>query len=198
MSQLPKTAAARGKTAPAKFAHVVLRTRPDRFEALVSWYQTVLEAEIVYGNPVLAFMTYDDEHHRVAVVAMPHLEERPLETIGVDHLAFTYASLGELVHTYERLKARGIEPATTIHHGPTMSLYYLDPDKNQVELQIDVFENAAEIDAFVNSGLFAKNPIGVVFDMDEIVGRYRSGESAETLIQPIDGPLPPKDTFSAH
>jgi catechol 2,3-dioxygenase-like lactoylglutathione lyase family enzyme len=49
---------------PSKFAHVVYSTR--RFEEMIEWYQRVFEAEVVYQNPVFAFLTYDDEHHRFA------------------------------------------------------------------------------------------------------------------------------------
>ena len=49
---------------PVKFAHVVYMTR--RFDEMIAWYRDVFEAEIVYENPALAFLTYDDEHHRFA------------------------------------------------------------------------------------------------------------------------------------
>src|SRR5687767_5550713 len=49
---------------PVKFAHVVYMTR--RFDQMIAWYRDVFEAEIVYENPALAFLTYDDEHHRFA------------------------------------------------------------------------------------------------------------------------------------
>lgn len=49
---------------PSKFAHVVYSTR--RFEEMIDWYQSVFEAKVVYQNPVFAFLTYDDEHHRFA------------------------------------------------------------------------------------------------------------------------------------
>ena len=51
---------------PAKFVHVVYRTR--RFEAMLRWYATVFDARIQHQDPVLAFLTYDDEHHRFAFV----------------------------------------------------------------------------------------------------------------------------------
>ena len=38
--------------------------------------------------------------------------------------------------TYARLKKAGIEPQFSINHGMTTSLYYPDPDKNMVELQV--------------------------------------------------------------
>ena len=44
---------------PTKLAHVVYMTR--RFDEMISWYQKVFEAKVQYQNPVLAFLTYDDE-----------------------------------------------------------------------------------------------------------------------------------------
>jgi hypothetical protein len=33
---------------------------------MISWYERVFEAKVQYKNPALAFLTYDDEHHRFA------------------------------------------------------------------------------------------------------------------------------------
>jgi catechol 2,3-dioxygenase-like lactoylglutathione lyase family enzyme len=52
--------------APTKLAHVVYRTR--RFDEMLAWYQTVFAAKVQYANPGLAFLTFDDEHHRFAFV----------------------------------------------------------------------------------------------------------------------------------
>ena len=41
--------------------------------------------------------------------------------------------------SYARLKGLGIEPDACVNHGVTTSLYYADPDGNQVELQVDNF-----------------------------------------------------------
>ncbi|MDG1907351.1 MAG: hypothetical protein P8I81_00630, partial [Pseudomonadales bacterium] len=54
---------------PAKLAHFVLRT--PNFDAMSSWYQCVLAAKPVFENGFLCFMTYDNEHHRVALINMP-------------------------------------------------------------------------------------------------------------------------------
>jgi catechol 2,3-dioxygenase-like lactoylglutathione lyase family enzyme len=51
---------------PIKFAHVVYRTR--RFEEVIAWYETVFGARVQHQNPVVAFLTYDNEHHRFAFV----------------------------------------------------------------------------------------------------------------------------------
>ena len=42
---------------------------------------------------------------------------------------------------YKRLKQQDIVPWWCINHGPTTSMYYRDPDNNQIELQVDIFEN---------------------------------------------------------
>jgi catechol 2,3-dioxygenase-like lactoylglutathione lyase family enzyme len=161
------------KIVPAKFAHAVLRT--NKFKQMVDWYKTVLQANIVFENQMLAFMTYDDEHHRLAIAAFPGIEDRAPRAAGLDHLAYTYSSLGDLVATYERLKAAGITPAVPINHGLTLSMYYRDPDGNKVELQIDNFATVEELKGFFRSNDFSKNPIGVSFDPDELARQYHAG-----------------------
>jgi catechol-2,3-dioxygenase len=66
---------------------------------MVEWYKTVLSAEILNQNDFIAFMTYDDEHHRIAIATIPGMVERPKHSAGLDHLSFTYGTLGELVYT---------------------------------------------------------------------------------------------------
>jgi len=169
----------RGRIAPIRLAHVVRRTA--RFDEMIAWYRTVLGAEIVHADDVLAFLTYDEEHHRIAIARLPGLEEQSPAAAGTDHVAFTYPDLGDLLCTYSRLKREGIEPFWSINHGPTTSLYYKDPDGNKVELQVDNFATADECNAWMHSGAFAANPIGVVFDPEDLLARYRAGEPLETL-----------------
>jgi catechol-2,3-dioxygenase len=169
----------RGVVKPQKLAHVVRRT--SRFDELVRWYCTVLGAEVVHTDGTLAFLTYDDEHHRIAVVSIPGLEDPAAMAAGTDHIAFTYADLGDLFQTYRRLNAEGIEPFWCINHGPTISMYYKDPDGSRVELQVDTMPTADAIETWMRSGDFAANPIGVVFDPEDLVARYEAGEPFETL-----------------
>src|SRR5262245_25583943 len=103
-----KLATNRGRIAPAKLAHVVRRT--SRFDEMIAWYETVLAARVVHTDGVLAFLTYDDEHHRIAIARIPGLEDGPQMAAGTDHIAFTHADLGDLLNTYARLRREGIEP----------------------------------------------------------------------------------------
>jgi catechol 2,3-dioxygenase-like lactoylglutathione lyase family enzyme len=175
-----KLSESRGRIPPIKLAHIVRRTA--RFDAMLDWYQKVLGAEIVHSDGVLAFLSYDEEHHRIALANLPGLEDQPPMAAGTDH--------GDLLYTYVRLKKLGIEPYWAINHGPTTSLYYKDPDGNRVELQVDNFATADECNRWMRSGDFAANPIGVVFDPDELVARYAAGEAIEALAQ---RPPLPKD-----
>ncbi len=180
---------------PAKFVHVVYRTR--RFEAMLRWYATVFDARIQHQDPVLAFLTYDDEHHRFAFVNMSVVDPdgQQLErsgVIGVDHVAYTYTSLSDLFENYAQLKELGITPYWCIHHGITVSMYYGDPDGNQMEFQVDSYASNDEANAFMSGPHFAENPIGVEFDPDEWLARVRAGEPPERiLLRTVHQPVSP-------
>ena len=98
-------------------------------------------------------------------------------------MAFTYKSLGELLDTYSWLKEIGIRPYWCINHGPTTSMYYRDPDNNQVELLIDNFDDVRDGKAYMQTEAFAKNPIGVEFEPDSFISRLRAGISAQELVR---------------
>lgn len=158
---------------PAKLAHLVLRT--SRYRELVRWYKTVFAARGVFECEMLSFLTYDDEHHRFAILNVPGLEDQRSGVCGVHHIAFTYGDLRELMSNYERLRDLNIRPVYVINHGPTTSLYYADPDGNQLELQVENYETVEESTQFFFSAAFAENPIGVEFDPEDLIRRLEAG-----------------------
>ena len=164
---------------PDRLAHVVLRTK--QLHAMTDWWKMTLQAHISFENEFICFLSFDEEHHRVAIAQIPGVKDAEPNSVGLDHVAFTFASLDDLVHTYERLAAAGILPHWVVNHGPTLSLYYKDPDGNQAEFQIDRFETAEEATAFFNSANFRKHPIGHGVDIVDLVRRYHAGEPAESL-----------------
>ena len=91
---------------PALFAHFVVRT--SNFEAMRAWLQTVLNARIVHDNGTLCFMTYDDEHHRLALVNVPGLQKPAADNWGLNHVAYSYRTMRDLLSTYVRLRDEGI------------------------------------------------------------------------------------------
>ena len=65
-----------------------------------------------------------------------------------------------------------------IRHGPTLSLYYKDPDGNRREFQVE-------------GEAFSSNPIGVTFDPDELVEQFRKGvPERQLLARPEAAPAP--------
>ena len=181
---------------PAKFAHVVYQTR--RFDEMIAWYRDVFEAEVVYENPALAFLTYDDEHHRFAFANLDVLKpgggtsRDSRGEIGVNHVAYTYANINDLMDTYARLKRAGITPYWPVHHGTTLSLYYTDPDGNRMEFQVDC-GSVQDAKALMATAAYAANPVGVDYDPDALLARFESGEDeAMLLLQPsgAQSPIP--------
>jgi catechol-2,3-dioxygenase len=172
---------------PSRLAHVVLRT--SQIKEMMRWYKLVLNAETAFENDEIAFISYDDEHHRVAFVNIPGLGQQPDGIVGLHHVAFTYGSLKELLGHYERLSEHGILPQWCINHGPTTSMYYEDPDRNQLEFQIDNFDTVEEAGEFFYTEAFATNTIGVDFDPADLLERSRAGEDEAALkTRPPSGP----------
>lgn len=174
------------RLAPEYLAHWVVKTA--RSDKVIAWYGTVFGARVVHEDSKLAFLTWDDESHRLALVKVPRFLRYlfPLARLrrkfyGIDHLGFTIGSLEQLLSTYARLKQAGITPVWSINHGPTTSLYYEDPDGVRLEFQTENFATAKETADYFLSGAFAANPIGVNFDPDYLLERLRSGTDPAEL-----------------
>lgn len=166
-------------TAP-KFAHVVYQTAKG--DAMRDWYCTVLDGHVVYEDEALTFLTFDDEHHRVALLHPPiPFAQRVVHTASVHHTAYTFESLDALLERFETLRDRGIRPAVCIAHGVTTSMYYRDPDGNFVEMQIDVFDEPDLATAYMHGPEYAADSVGPAFDPDELLRRHREGAPLEEL-----------------
>ena len=174
---------------PKKLSHLVLQT--NRRQEMIDWYCTVLGAELLHQNKMIAFISYDDEHHRVAFVDPgPLADKAPAEgktaraggEVGLHHVAFTMGSLDELADQYLYLKDRGITPHRCVNHGVTTSMYFYDPDRNQVELLVDNFATAAAGQDYMrHRSATDKNPVGVDFDPEELTKQIRAGLRLEEL-----------------
>ena len=181
---------------PKVLAHVVLRTTTENYQAMIQFYLNLLSAEIVHTTPVLTFLRYDEEHHRIAIVQTPETKPKPNDAgfAGLDHIAFTYPTLTQLAQQYIYLKSNPtspILPMWSVNHGPTTSMYYRDPDGNKIELQVDNFDVPEDADDFMKGPLYGQNPMGTDFDADEwaaeILSKARpdgeEGLSADTVKQ---------------
>ena len=164
-------------TRPAKLAHIVLRT--NDFQRLSEFYRIFLNADISFENEFMKLLTYDTEHHRIGIVNIDGIGPKNPQTNGLEHIAFTYASLNDLALAYLQKKANGIEPFWCINHGPTTSVYYRDPDGNTIESQVDNFDTVAEAAEYMTGEAYRTNPLGVDFEMEDLVSRIRNGEGGE-------------------
>lgn len=166
----PMSQQASGHPTPSLFAHAVLRTTPKNYQPMIAFYVRLLNATIAHASPIVTFLRYDEEHHRLALIQTPDVVSKPEGIIhaGLDHLAFTYNTLPDLARVYMSLKTtadgNAVLPIWCVNHGPTTSMYYRDPDGNKIELQVDNFESKDAADNFMTSEMFEANPIGTDFD----------------------------------
>ncbi|KAK1566359.1 glyoxalase/Bleomycin resistance protein/Dioxygenase superfamily protein [Colletotrichum navitas] len=166
---------------PSELAHFVLRTKNP--QKLIEFYQNFLNAKITHSSDIITFMTWDHEHHRFAILTDPNAVPKQDNSVGVDHFALTFDSLGQLLQAYKTRKEAGIEPAYCVHHGMSTSMYYRDPDGNKIENQVDAFETKEEAVQYMASAEFAEDPRGPPFDPEELLRRFEAGEDEKILMK---------------
>jgi hypothetical protein len=90
------------------------------------------DAEVlVYQDDALCFITFDEEHHRVALLTPPvPLERKTSITAAAHHVAYTFDDLDDLLARYELLRDKDIQPAVCITHGVTTSMEDLAVDED--------------------------------------------------------------------
>jgi len=173
--------------------HVTMRT--SRLAAMVEWYTTVLGARVMFRDAHAAWMTNDEANHRIAFLAAPGITDDPDKNShnAMHHTAFEYASFGDLMSSFARLRDLGIWPSFSLDHQMTFSIYYKDPEGNFVELQADGFGDWKQSGAFMNTSPdFASNPIGIFFDADRVYDAHRSGADFAAIKQAVrSGTLAP-------
>lgn len=171
--------------------HVGLTT--GNLQRLADWYRQVLGTRLIHQseNPTgadaggfrvkAAWFSNDAANHRLAVIEIPGLEfdkDRSRHQ-RLQHIAFEYRSLDDLLGTYVRLKALGIVPVLSVNEGAQTAFYYDDPDRNSVELNVSNFgdhgDNWSSIEHMQTSAEFARKPLGVDVDPDLLVAARKAG-----------------------
>ncbi len=171
-----------GAVTRPKLHHVNLKT--TRLGEMIDWYGVVVGAGVTFQFQGGAWLTNDGANHRIALLHSPRISDDPekLAHAGMHHFAFEYGSVDELLATYGRLEALGIEPHMALDHGMTTSIYYVDPDGNSVELQSDNFGDWKESMEFMKSSPeFADDPIGKFFDPQKMLDAREAGASEGEL-----------------
>lgn len=148
---------------PDSFGHIVLQS--PQFKEMRDFYMTLLNAQPMFENDVVTFLTFDDEHHRILVFNKPDAKPKDPDAAGLAHFAYAFDTLHDLLMSYKRLRDdHQMVPAYCVNHGFMTSFYYHDPDGNEVELGVDNFETLAETNAWLAKGLFNKNFFGFMCD----------------------------------
>lgn len=164
---------------PVELNHVVMRSA--HVSECVDFYSKLLGMRVQAGDGEhAAALSHDGEHHRLLLMAVPPAEKTPGP--GIEHIAFKTRTMAELLGNYKRAKELGLKPFMQVHHGGTLSAYYLDPDGVQIEIFIDTQPTDTSIE-MMNSPEFAKNPIGAPIDFDDLVERFEAGEPVASLYE---------------
>lgn len=164
------------------FHHVTFKT--SRLAEMVAWYGTVVGARPTFQDANNAWTTNDEANHRVAFLSAPGLGDDPDKRShnGIHHSAFEYESFADLMSSYARLRDEGIEPAFSLDHGMTISIYYKDPEGNFVELQCDSYGDWRQSSEWMRSSPdFASNPIGTFFDPERVYQAHKGGQGFDEL-----------------
>lgn len=167
---------------PPTFHHVNLKT--TRLREMADFYRELVGAEVVFQDEVGAWLSNDAANHRIALLAFPNFVDDPEKEThtGMHHSAFEYSSFEDLNASYLRLKEAGTTPALCLDHGMTFSYYYVDPDGNNVELQVDCFGDWQKSKGWMSSSdEFKANPIGQFVDPERVAADHAEGLSFEAI-----------------
>lgn len=180
--------------------HVTFKT--TRLAEMIAWYTKVVGINVNHQFPGGAWTSNDRANHRLAFLAIPGVRDDPdrVAHAGLHHTAFEYAGFDELMSSYARIKALGIEPEACLNHGLTFSLYYIDPDRNLVELQVDNFGDWDKSSEWMRTAPeFKANPIGQFFDPDAVLAAHEAGASfAQLNADTYAGKYPPRKPPNMH
>jgi catechol 2,3-dioxygenase len=173
-----------------KLHHLGLTT--GNLEAMIDWYRKVLGMTVVHQTeaaaggqkdaPTLkaAWVSNDEANHRLAFVQLPGLtaDHDRSRHHRLQHVAFEYRTIDELLGTYARLKGLGIVPALCTDGGSQTAFYYEDPDRNSVEINVDNYGDCwTSGEHMRTSADFARNPMGTYVDPDKMIAARKAGAS---------------------
>ena len=141
-----------------KVAHVVLSVRDVMTS--VDFYTKALGLEVVdlKENHRAAFLSFGSQHHDIALFAAPEGAERG--KVGLSHIAFQIAGgLPELSELKGRLEEMGATISRTTDHTITKSVYFLDPDGNELEIFAEGFADPKDALDFIKQGTNRQAPL---------------------------------------
>ena len=167
-----------------KFPRPAFHHTTTRKNEMVAWYRLAVGLGPTWNGEQGAWLSNHRANHRIALLVAPGISDDrdKLAHAGLHHTAYEFENVGDLLENFARLREEGIEPHIRLDHGMTLSLYYLDPDGNSVELQVDNFGDWDKSSEWMlTSPEFAANPIGTPCDPGALLDAHRGRTSFEEL-----------------
>lgn len=175
-------------------------------EAMLDWYRKTLgmtvrrraapppEARGRAPFTAFAFVGNDEWHHRIVFFesrdATVDADKR--RHTGLQHVAFEYATLDDLLGSYIRLKGLEMLPIWAADHGVGVSIYYEDPDRNVVELSASNYPDIWTATEHMHSA----PPTLASIDPEKIVAARTAGASPWDLHKrAVAGEFAPEKSF---
>jgi len=193
-----------GITIHPKLQHCGLTT--SNLDAMLEWYRKVLGITVhnrvtaPAGSPfkTVAFATNDEVNHRLSFFETPgvSIDNDRDRHARVQHIAFAYDCLDDLLGTYLRLKDKGMLPLWAADQFFQTAIYYEDPDGNIIELNTNNFAD----DWTVTEQLKAlPAQVHVNVDPEKMVAARRAGASAWELHErAVAGEFTPAGSYELH
>jgi catechol 2,3-dioxygenase len=124
---------------PERIAHLVLKVRD--LEISKKFYTEILGMQVMKQVPEIkaVFLSFNGrDHHEVALIEIGAQAEAPkANQTGMLHVAFRLRTEEELLAAYKELKEKEVPVNFTVNHGVSKSVYFRDPDNNELEVYTD-------------------------------------------------------------
>jgi catechol 2,3-dioxygenase len=124
---------------PDRIGHVVIKVRD--VERSRKFYTEVMGLKLMMELPQIKmafFASNGRDHHEIACIEVGKDAAAPRQKeIGPLHIAFRLSDEEQLQAAYKVLKENHVPIAFTVDHGITKSIYFSDPDGNQLEVYCD-------------------------------------------------------------
>ena len=173
-----------------KLQHYGLTTA--NLDAMIDWYQKVLGMTVNHRASLppmaqgrapfssFAFVGNDEVHHRIVFFETPGamVDPEKLRHVRVQHVAFEYQTLDDLLGTYARLKGLDILPVMAVDEGLQTAIYYTDPEQNSVELNVNNYGNEWTATEHMRSApSIGERPRRSQIDLDKMIAARKAGAS---------------------
>ena len=187
-----------------KLQHCGLTT--GNLDTMLDWYGKVLGMTVnkrvaaPAGTPfkTVAFASNDEVNHRLSFFETPGLpnDGNRDSHSRVQHMAFEYETLDDLLGTYARLKNLGIPLLWAADQFIQTALYYEDPDGNIIELNVNNFSNDWTVTEQLKN---LPSRLHVNVDPEKMIAARKAGASAWELHErALAGEFDPTASYELH